>query len=60
MTAAEEALTEAWRAEVARATEEAEARVAELEAEVARVRAAAEEQARSGDAVVRGGARQLG
>jgi hypothetical protein len=40
-------------AEVCRATAAAEARVAELEAEVGRVRSAAEAQARSGESVVR-------
>ncbi|GLC39214.1 hypothetical protein PLESTM_000864600 [Pleodorina starrii] len=55
VAAAEAALTEAWQEELGRATEEATARVAELEAEVARVRQQLEEQARSGDTVALAG-----
>ncbi|GLI64941.1 hypothetical protein VaNZ11_008342, partial [Volvox africanus] len=51
VAAAEAALTEAWQAELTRATEEASARVAQLEAEVARVRQQLEEQARNADTV---------
>ncbi|GIL76189.1 hypothetical protein Vretimale_5796 [Volvox reticuliferus] len=51
VAAAEAALTEAWQAELIRATEEASARVAQLEAEVARVRQELEEHARSADTV---------
>ncbi|EFJ49276.1 hypothetical protein VOLCADRAFT_117305 [Volvox carteri f. nagariensis] len=49
IAAAEAALTEAWQAELGRATEDATARVAQLEAEVARVRQQLEEQARGSD-----------
>ncbi len=56
VAAAEAALTEAWQAEVGRATEEAEARVGQVEAELARVRQQLEDHARSSDHVVGMGA----
>lgn len=52
VASAEAALTEAWQAEVIRATAEAEERVVSLEADLARVRLQMEEQARSGESVV--------
>ncbi|GFR48484.1 hypothetical protein Agub_g10380, partial [Astrephomene gubernaculifera] len=55
VAAAEAALTEAWQAEVVRATAAAEARVGELEAEVARVRLHLEEAARNTDAMALAG-----
>lgn len=55
VAAAEAALTEAWQDEVGRATAAAEGHIAELEQELARVRAQVEEQARSGDSVALAG-----
>eukprot|EP00198_Chlamydomonas_reinhardtii_P014446 XP_001703783.1 predicted protein [Chlamydomonas reinhardtii] len=55
VASAEAALTEAWQAEVIRATAEAEERVVSLEADLARVRLQMEEQARSGESVALAG-----
>ncbi|PNH02873.1 hypothetical protein TSOC_011114, partial [Tetrabaena socialis] len=55
VAAAEAALTEAWQAEVNRATAESHALVTDLELEVSRVRLQMEEQARSGDTVTLAG-----